>query len=79
MDHVSGASSPDLMETYLVHILASTKKLGYCLRRRVAIEVDTAITAALTRLWEKETERSAIAIRKETDKREDRNRHSEGN
>jgi hypothetical protein len=72
MDHVSGASSPDLTETYLAHVLSSTRKPGCCLRRRVATEADTAINAALTRLWEKETERSAIAIRKEIDKREDR-------
>jgi hypothetical protein len=40
-----------------------------CLRRRLAIEVDVAMTAALTRLLEKETERSAFAIQRELDKR----------
>ena len=41
-----------------------------CLRRRLAVEADAAITAALTHLWEKETERTAIAIQKEIDKRD---------
>jgi hypothetical protein len=41
-----------------------------CLRRRLATETDSAMTAALTRLWEKETERSAIAIQKEIDRRD---------
>jgi hypothetical protein len=41
-----------------------------CLRRRLAIEADTAITSTLTHLWEKETERSAIAIQKEIDRRD---------
>jgi len=49
--------------------LVTTKKLA-CLRRRLATEADSAMTAALTRLWEKETERSAIAIQKEIDKRD---------
>ena len=49
--------------------LVSMKKIA-CLRRRLAIEVDSAITTALTRLLEKETERSAIAIQKEIDKRD---------
>ena len=38
------------------------------LRRRLAVEADAAITAVLTHLWHKETERSAIAIQKEIDK-----------
>jgi hypothetical protein len=37
--------------------LVSMKKIA-CLRRRLAIEADSAITTALTRLLEKETERS---------------------
>jgi hypothetical protein len=49
--------------------LVTTKKLA-CLRIRLATEADSAMTAALTRLWEKETERSAIAIQKEIDKRD---------
>ena len=49
--------------------LVTTKKLA-CLRTRLATEADSAKTAALTRLWEKETERSAIAIQKEIDKRD---------
>jgi hypothetical protein len=49
--------------------LVSMKKID-CLRRRLAIEADSAITTALTRLLEKETERSAIAIQKEIDKRD---------
>jgi hypothetical protein len=36
----------------------------------LATEADAAMTAALTRLWEKETERSAFAIQKEIDKRD---------
>jgi hypothetical protein len=41
-----------------------------CLRRRLAIEASTTITAALIHhLWDKQTERSAIAIQKEMDKR----------
>jgi hypothetical protein len=51
------------------YMLASTKKLG-SLRKRLATETNTVITAALTHLWEKETERSAIAIQKEIDKRD---------
>jgi hypothetical protein len=39
------------------------------IRRRIAIEADAAMMAALTRLWEKETDQSAIAIQKEIDKR----------
>ena len=49
--------------------LVSMKKIA-CLRRRLVIEADSAITTALTRLLEKETERSAIAIQKEIDKRD---------
>jgi hypothetical protein len=41
-----------------------------CLRRRLAAEADAAITAVLTYLWDKETERSAMAIQKEIDKRD---------
>ena len=51
------------------YMLASTKKLD-SLRKRLATETDTVIMAALTHLWEKETERSAIAIQKEIDKRD---------
>ena len=50
--------------------LVSMKKIA-CLRRGLAIEADSAITTAtLTGLLEKETERSAIAIQKEIDKRD---------
>jgi hypothetical protein len=49
--------------------MLATKKLD-SLRKRLATETDTVITAALTHLWEKETERSAIAIQKEIDKRD---------
>jgi hypothetical protein len=52
---------------YPAYVLASRKKLG-CLRRRLATEADSAMTTTLTRLWEKETERCAIAIQKEIDK-----------
>jgi hypothetical protein len=38
-----------------------------CLRRRLVTEADSAMTAALTWLWEKETARSAIADQKEID------------
>jgi hypothetical protein len=55
------------MEECRAYVRASTRKLGL-LRARLATEADTAITAALTRLWEKETERSAIAVQKEIDK-----------
>jgi hypothetical protein len=41
-----------------------------CLRRRLAIEADAAMMAALTHLWEKETERTGMAIQKEIDKRD---------
>jgi hypothetical protein len=41
-----------------------------CLRRRLAAEADAAITAVLTHLWDKETERSAMAIQKVIDKRD---------
>jgi hypothetical protein len=34
-----------------------------CLRRRLATRADSAMTAALTRLWEQEAERS-VAIQK---------------
>lgn len=47
----------------------SMEKLA-CLRRRLAFEADAAIMAALTHLCDKETERSAIAIQKEIDKRD---------
>ena len=40
------------------------------LRRRLAIEVDAVVTAVLSRLLDKETEKSAIAIQKEMDKRD---------
>jgi hypothetical protein len=46
----------------------SIKKLAR-IRRRLKTEADEAVTAALTHLWEKETERTAIAIQKEIDKR----------
>jgi hypothetical protein len=44
----------------------SMKRIA-CLRGRLAIEADAAMTAALTRLWEIETEKIAIAIQKEID------------
>jgi hypothetical protein len=47
----------------------SMEKLA-CLRRRLAIEADAVMMAALTHLWEKETERSGMAIQKEIDKRD---------
>jgi hypothetical protein len=56
-------------ESVSMYQLVSMKKID-CLRRRLAIEADSAITTALTRLLEKETERSAIAIQKEIDKRD---------
>ena len=40
------------------------------IRRRLATEANAAMTAALTHLWEKETDRTAIAIQKEIDKRD---------
>ena len=51
--------------------LVTLQKLAR-LKRRLATEADSTITAALTRLWEKEAERSAIAIQKEIDKRDPR-------
>jgi signal transduction histidine kinase len=41
-----------------------------CLRRRLAVEADKGMMSALTRLWEKETERSGMAIQMEIDKRD---------
>ena len=52
-----------------MHRLFSMEKITR-LRRRLAIEVDSAITAVLSRLLDKETEKSAIAIQKEMDKRD---------
>lgn len=46
---------------------ASIKRLGQ-LRSRLAREADSTITAALSCLWEKETERSGMAIQKEMDR-----------
>lgn len=46
----------------------SIEKLA-CLRRRLAVEADKGMMSVLTRLWEKETERSGMAIQKEIDKR----------
>jgi hypothetical protein len=40
------------------------------LRKRLATEADLVMTAALTRLWERETEKSAIALQKEVDGRD---------
>jgi hypothetical protein len=40
-----------------------------CLRKRLAIEADSAIKTTLTHLLEKEIERCAIAIQKEIDRR----------
>ena len=50
-----------------MYLLITTEKLVR-IRRRLTTEADAAMMAALTRLWEKETERSAIAIQKEIDK-----------
>jgi len=47
----------------------STKKLAY-LRKRLAIEADSAIKTTLTHLLEKEIERCAIAIQKQIDRRD---------
>jgi hypothetical protein len=47
----------------------SMEKLVY-LRRRLAVEADSAITALLTHLLEKETERTGIAIQKAIDRRD---------
>jgi hypothetical protein len=52
-----------------MHRLISMERITR-LRRRLAIEVDSAITAVLSRLLDKETEKSAIAIQKEMDKRD---------
>ena len=41
-----------------------------CLRTRLAIETDSAMTATLTRLWEIEIEKIAIAVQKEIDWRD---------
>ena len=68
MDYLPRTESPDLVGEYRAYMLASTKRLG-CFRKRLGKEANTAITTALTHLWEKETERSAIAIQKEIDKR----------
>jgi ABC-type Na+ transport system ATPase subunit NatA len=57
------------MGPYRAYLLVNTKKLA-CLRKRLAIEADAAILAALTHLLEKETERSAVAIQKEMDRQE---------
>ena len=40
------------------------------LRLRLATEVDSAVTAVLRRLLDKETDKSAIAIQNEMDKRD---------
>jgi hypothetical protein len=47
----------------------SIEKLA-CLRKRLAIEADSAIKTTLTHLLEKEIERCAIAIQKEIDRRD---------
>jgi hypothetical protein len=47
----------------------SMEKLA-CLRKRLAIDTDSAMTAALSRLWEIEIEKIAIAIQKEIDRRD---------
>ena len=52
-----------------MHQFVSMQKLA-CLRRRLVVEADSAITAALTHLLKKETERSAIAIQKEIGRRD---------
>ena len=41
-----------------------------CLRKRLAIEADSAIKTTLTHLLEKEIKRCAVAIQKEIDRRE---------
>ena len=41
-----------------------------CLRRRLAVEANSATTASLTHLLEKETERTGIAIQKAIDRRD---------
>jgi len=41
-----------------------------CLRKRLAIEADSAIKTTLTHFLEKEIERCAIAIQKEIDRRD---------
>lgn len=41
-----------------------------CLRKRLAIEADSAIKTTLTHLFEKEIKRCAVAIQKEIDRRE---------
>jgi len=51
------------------HQFVSMEKLA-CLRRRLVVEADSAITAALTHLLKKETERSAIPIQKEIGRRD---------
>ena len=40
-----------------------------CLRKRLAVEADSAMTAVLTSLLEIETERMSIAIQKAIDRR----------
>jgi len=57
------------MGSFGMYQFVTVEKL-ICLRRRLATETDSAMTAALTRLWEKETERSGIAIQKEIDRRD---------
>lgn len=52
---------------YGAYVRASTEKLDR-IRARLAAGADTTVMAALTHLWERETERSAIAIQKEMDK-----------
>jgi hypothetical protein len=47
----------------------SMEKLA-CLRRRLAVEADSEMTAVLTHLLEKETERISIAIQKAIDRRD---------
>jgi hypothetical protein len=41
-----------------------------CLRKRLAIEADSAIKTTLAHLLEKEIEKCAIAIQKEIDRRD---------
>jgi uncharacterized phage-associated protein len=57
------------MGSFGMYQLVTMKRLA-CLRKRMETEADSAMTAALTRLWEKETERSAIAIQKQMDNRD---------
>ena len=67
MAYVARPASPGLMGDCRARMLACKRTLDW-FRTRLATETDAAIVTVLTHLWDKEAERSAIAIQKEIDK-----------